>query len=302
MTDLPVIQTHRLCKSWGHIEAVRDLTLSVASHRITGFLGANGAGKSTTIKMLLGMIRPTGGEAAILGGNVADPVANVRIRRDVAYVSEDKRLYGYMTVEQTIRFTAAFYPDWRADIAARLMKTYQLPPDRKVKSLSKGMRTKLGLLLAFARRPKLLILDEPTEGLDPLGVEQLLESLVSRCGEGTTVFFSSHQIEEVERIADRVCIIDHGRLLRDVSLDEIRENYRRIDLVFPFEAAELEFPIAGVESVRARGRQIVLLSSSNTDKIVARARACHATEVEVTPVGLREIFLRIVKESSHALV
>jgi len=217
-------------------------------------------------------------------------------------VSEDKRLYSYMTVERTIRFTAGFYPDWRADIAALLMKTYQLPPDRKVKSLSKGMRTRLALLLAFARRPKLLILDEPTEGLDPLGVEQLLETLVSQCGEGTTVFFSSHQIEEVERIADRVCIMDHGRLLKDVSLDDIREHYRRIDLVFPFEAAELKFPIAGVESSRTHGRQIVLLSSSHTDEIVARARACSATEIEVTPVGLREIFLQTVKENSHALV
>jgi len=136
-----------------------------------------------------------------------------------------------MTVEQTIRFASSFYSDWRADVARRLLKEYKLPPQQKVQSLSKGMRTKLALLLAFARRPELLILDEPSEGLDPVGIEHLLETLVAQSAEGVTIFFSSHQIAEVERVADHVCILDNGRLLVNASLDQLRQSYRRIDLV-----------------------------------------------------------------------
>jgi ABC-2 type transport system ATP-binding protein len=302
MIDLPAIETNRLSKSYGRMNAVRDLNLCVTPHRITGFLGSNGAGKSTTIKMLLGMIRPTSGSGSVLGKRIDNQTENVELRRDVAYVSEDKRLYGYMTVEQTIRFTSSFFPGWRSETASLLLRKYELPPDRKVGSLSKGMRTKLALLLAISRGPNLLILDEPSEGLDPVGVEQLLESLVSECGEGTTVFFSSHQIEEVERIADRICILDHGRLLMDLSLDEIREGYRQIDVVFPVEPPELELRLPGVESIETKGRHVRLLSSGNTDEIVARARALRASEIDVAPVGLREVFLRTITRNSHAVV
>jgi ABC-2 type transport system ATP-binding protein len=302
MTDLPVIQTIRLCKSYGPRTAVKDLALLVEANRITGFLGRNGAGKSTTIKMLLGLIKPSSGSGTVLGKKIDDLNESVQLRRDVAYVSEDKRLYGYMTVEQIIRFTSGFYPDWRSETAKLLLRKYELPPDRKVKSLSKGMRTKLALLLALSRRPALLILDEPSEGLDPVGVEQLLESLVTQCGEGTAVFFSSHQIEEVERVADQVCILDQGRLLIDVSLDEFRESYRRIDLVFPFDPSDLEFGMTGVERVRTKGRHMRVLSSGNTDEIVARARALDAVEIDVAALSLREMFLSTIEENSGALV
>jgi ABC-2 type transport system ATP-binding protein len=302
MIDLPVIQTHRLSKSYGSVEAVRELSLSVGANRITGFLGRNGSGKSTTIRMLLGMIKPGSGEGKVLGKSIDNPAESVELRKRVAYVSEDKRLYSYMTVEQTIRFVSGFFPDWRPDVAKSLLKKYELPPERKVKSLSKGMRTKLALLLAVARRPALLILDEPSEGLDPVGVEQLLESLVAQSSEGTAVFFSSHQIEEVERIADQVCFLEHGRLLGDVSLDEMRRSYRQINLVFPFEPAALDFRLDGVESVRTKGHQMSVFSSGNTDEIVERARALRASTIDVAPLGLREIFLKKITENSDALV
>ena len=151
--ESPAIETKLLNKSYGRFAAVRDLNLRVGSNRITGFLGRNGAGKSTTIKMLLGMLRPTSGSGSVLGKRIDDEAGSVALRRQVAYVSEDKRLYSYMTVEQMIRFTSGFYPDWRKDVEATLLRRYELPSGRKVKSLSKGMRTKLALLLAFARRP-----------------------------------------------------------------------------------------------------------------------------------------------------
>jgi ABC-2 type transport system ATP-binding protein len=125
---------------------------------------------------------------------------------------------------------------------------------------------------------------------------------VAQSSEGTAVFFSSHQIEEVERIADHVCIVDHGRLLVDLSMDEIRQSYRQIDLVFPFEPRELEFNLTGVERVRTKGCQMRVFSSGNTDEIIERARAYRASAIDVAPVGLREVFLGTVREESDALV
>ena len=162
MTGTPVIQTRDLTKSYGGVAAVRGLNLSVEPNRITAFLGQNGAGKSTTIKMLLGMVRPSCGDGTVLGKRITDAKENCEMRRSVAYVAENKPLYGYMTVEQTIRFASSFYSDWRTNVAKKLLNEYKLPLQRKVKSLSKGMRTELALLLAFARRPELLILDEPS--------------------------------------------------------------------------------------------------------------------------------------------
>jgi ABC-2 type transport system ATP-binding protein len=297
MTNELVIHTERLGKSYGTVEAVKELNLSIRPHGITAFLGLNGAGKSSTIKMLLGMMRPSCGDGTILGQRISDPIESVRIRTKIAYVSENKRLYDYMTVNQMIRFTSAFYPDWRPEEEQKLLRQFKLPVDRKVKSLSKGMRTKLGLLIAFARQPELLILDEPSEGLDPVGIEELLEILVARCSEGTTVFFSSHQIAEVERIADQVCILHAGRLVLDSSLDDLRQSYRRIDLIFPSVPAEHDFRIMGVEDVRTRGHQMSVLASKNADAVIARAHDFEATSIDVTPVGLRDVFLQKVKEN-----
>src|SRR5260370_6778662 len=181
-----------------------------------------------------------------------------------------------MTVEQTIRFASSFYSDWRADVARRLLKEYKLPPQQKVQSLSKGMRNKLALLLAFARRPELLILDEPSEGLDPVGIEHLLQTLVAQSAEGVSIFFSSHQIAEVERVADHVCILDNGRLLVNASLDRLLQSYRRIDLAFGFPPSEQEFRIAVVERIRIRGNALCILGSLSTEVVVERAHDLHA--------------------------
>jgi len=297
MTNEAVILTQALTKSYGHAEAVRGLSLSVGRNRITAFLGRNGAGKSTTIKMLLGMIRPTAGSGTVLGKQIANTGENREVRQRVAYVAEDKPLYGYMTVEQTIRFFSSFYPDWRRDVERKLLHDYELPLQRKVKMLSKGMRTKLALLLAFARRPDLLILDEPSEGLDPVGIEYLLQVLVALSADGVSIFFSSHQIAEVERVADHVCILEKGRLLVDASLDQLRQFYRRIDLVFPFSPPEGEFRISGVERIQTSGRQMSVFASRNAEAVIERARDLNVVSVEIAPVGLRDIFLETVKEN-----
>ena len=290
-----IIQASGLTKDYGRFRAVNQLNLSVRGERITGFLGRNGAGKSTTIKMLLGMVRPTSGSGTVLGFRIDDPKQSIEIRRRIAYVGEDKGLYGYMTVAELIRFTRSFYTDWQPEAERRLLAEYRLPPGRKVKALSKGMRTKLALLLALSRRPALLILDEPTEGLDPVSIEELLQTLVAAPAQGTSVFFSSHQLAEVERIADDILMIDRGTAVLDMPLEQIRENYRRISFGFSTAPPQLE-PILGVERIRRDGRQISILASSNAEAIAQLGRERGAVDVRVSPVNLRELFLETVQD------
>lgn len=287
------IETDGLTKRFGSHEAVQGLDLRVPAQRITGFLGNNGAGKSTTIKMLLGMTHPTSGSGTVLGRRIDDARESREMRRRVAYVAEDKQLYAYMTVEQMIRFTRSFYEDWREDAEQKLVRQYQLPLNRKIRSLSKGMRTKLALLLALARRPELLILDEPSEALDPASVEELLHSLVAAASEGSTIFFSSHQIGEVERIADHVCIVSRGRLVADLAMDQLRENYRKVIAGFSGPVPGDVFRHPAVERVQVRGRQVAALTRHDTDNLVACAWSAGAVSVDVEPVSLRELFLEL---------
>jgi ABC-2 type transport system ATP-binding protein len=221
-----VIETEGLTKHYGAVQAVRDLTLRVGGGRITGFLGRNGSGKSSTIKMLLGIVRPSSGSGTLLGRRIDDSGALRDARRHVAYVHEDKQTYAYMSVREMIAFTRSFYDDWQPEVERRLLEQYELPPRRKVRTLSKGMRTKLALLLALSRRPELLILDEPSEGLDPVSIEDVLQTLLATAAGGTAIFFSSHQIAEVERVAGHVCIIDRGRLAVDAPLAALRADPR----------------------------------------------------------------------------
>jgi ABC-2 type transport system ATP-binding protein len=298
MANTWVIETEALTKRYGTTEAVRQLGLHVGAGRITGFLGRNGAGKSSTIKMLLGMTHPTSGSARVLGTPIDDARASREARRHVAYVAEDKQTYAYMTVAQMIAFTRSFYADWRPDVEARLLREFDLPVTRKVKALSKGMRTKLALLLALSRRPQLLILDEPSEGLDPVSIEELLTALVSAAAEGAAVFFSSHQISEVERIADQVCMLDRGRLVLDASLDAIRRDFRRLEFGFANDPPHWDWPADDIGSVRTSGRQITIFAKRNVDAMIERAYVSGAVSVEASPVGLREVFLDAAMEQT----
>jgi ABC-2 type transport system ATP-binding protein len=286
------IETSDLRKSYDDVQALRGLSLQVPKGSIHGFLGRNGAGKTTTLKLLLGMARPSGGTARVFGLDAGDPAASVEIRRRAGFVSDEKDLYGYMTVSEMIRFTAAFFPKWRADLEQRYLKSFELPAQRPVKQLSRGMRTKLALLLALCRGAELLLLDEPTSGLDPAMTEEVLRALVDSVAAGElTVFFSSHQIAEVDQIADRVTIVDRGRVVVSGALDELRESFRRIQLVFDGDAPQVEFRSPAAVRVRRQGRVLSVLSNAGADAVVAEARALHAVSVDVAPVTLKDIFL-----------
>ncbi len=292
MHDSWAIETDGLTKHYGDFEAVRGLTMRVPRGSITGFLGQNGAGKSTTIKMLLGMMKPTRGSGRILNTDVTDPDKSIEIRRRLAYVSEDKRLYDYMTVRQIIDFTKAFYPTWRVDVERRLLDEFRLPLNRPTKKRSKGMRTQTALLLAIARGAELLILDEPTEGLDPVVTEKVLELVVGAAADGATVFFSSHQIAEVEQIADRILLIDRGQLVLDSSPELIAENFRRIRGICDSPLPEGALVLEGVRRVAVDGRMVSVIASHNVEAIAQNmSRLSSGASIEVLPLSLKEVVL-----------
>ncbi|HKT26292.1 MAG TPA: ABC transporter ATP-binding protein [Terriglobales bacterium] len=293
-----VIETHGLRKSFKGQAALAGLNLRVPAGSIFGFLGRNGAGKTTTIKTLMGLLRPDSGDARVFGLTPGDSSSGILIRRRVGYVAEDKELYPYMTVAQIIQFTRGFFPRWRDDLKQRYVKLFELPLNRKIPDLSKGNRSKLMLLLAICRGADLLILDEPSDGLDPVAVRDVLRELVALAGsEGITIFFSSHQLDEVEQIADRVCIIDHGTAVVTGSLDDMKTQYQRLRVVF---GAQLPTNIRwedGADYVHQEGRMIEIFASRNVEGIVQQAQSLPGASVERFPVTLKEIFLETVRSN-----
>ena|SRR6185437_10083195 len=290
-----VIEIEGLRKCFCAQAALDGLDLRVPAGSVFGFLGRNGAGKTTTIKHLLGLIKADGGSARIFGQPVGDPNMSVAIRRRIGFVTEDKDLYPYMTVDGIIRFTRPFFPGWQRDLEQRYLDVFELPRGKRISQLSKGMRSKLMLLLAICHGAELLVLDEPMDGLDPPAVEQVLRELVAIAAEqGTTIFFSSHQLPEVEQIADHVAIIDGGKMLVCGELDDLKTHYQRLSLVCsdepPGDVARME----GVVSVRRSGRMLSILVSRNVETIAAQLRQLPGVAIERFPVTLKELFLEHV--------
>jgi ABC-2 type transport system ATP-binding protein len=295
VADALVIRAADVWKVYEGVEALRGLDLQVPPGSIFGFLGRNGAGKTTTLKVLMGMARPTSGEVRVFDLPAQEPAASVEIRRRTGFVSEEKDLYEYMTVDEMIRFTAKFFPRWRTDLEQRYLRVFELPANRKVKALSRGTRTKLALLLALCRGAELLLLDEPTAGLDPAVAEDVLQALVKHvASEEMTVFFSSHQIAEVDQIADHVAIVHRGKVVVSGALDDLRENFRRVQLVFDGEAPKLTFRSRGVERVERSGRVLTVFTSAGAAPVIDEARVLNPVAVDVVPVTLKEIFLETV--------
>jgi ABC-2 type transport system ATP-binding protein len=290
------IHIQGLVKRYGKTCALDGLDLTVPRGVLAGFAGLNGAGKTTTLRILLQMARADAGTAHVMGFDCADRLQSLEIRRRTAFVPERKDLFPYMRVGDAIAFTKSFYPGWRSDLEKRYSEDFELDYSLRVTKLSKGTQTKLQLLLALCRGVELILLDEPTDGLDPLGVEVVMQSLVGFVAEqGVTVLFSSHRLNEMEQVADYLCMIHKGRALMSGPLDELKLACQRVVMVLPGESTAIAREFAAANRVKQEGRTLSVLTSNGVDGIVARAEALGARSIDVQPLALREMFIELVK-------
>ena len=223
MTE-PVIHISGLTRRFGGKIALDAVSLSLPRGGVYGLVGANGAGKTTLIKHLLGLLQAERGSVRVFGLDpVADPVA---VLSRIGYLSEENDLPGWMRVDELIRYSRAFYPGWDDGYAEELRRSFALDPAAKIKTLSKGQKARAGLLIALAYRPELLVLDEPSSGLDPIVRRDILGAVIRTIAdEGRTVLFSSHLLEEVEQVADHVTMIKDGRIVLSASLDSLKHSH-----------------------------------------------------------------------------
>ena len=226
-----IINMSELTRRFGARTALASVSLSVPRGAVYGLVGANGAGKTTLIKHVLGLLRAESGTVRVFGLDpVADPVA---VLSRIGYLSEENDVPGWMRVDELIRYSRAFYPAWDDVYAEELRQTFALEPAAKIKTLSKGQKARAGLLIALAHRPELLVLDEPSSGLDPIVRRDILGAVIRTIAdEGRTVLFSSHLLEEVERVADHVTMISHGKIVLSAPLAAIKESYHSLDEAF----------------------------------------------------------------------
>ena len=284
-----VIAVTDLTRRFGATLALDRLSLEVSRGQVFGLVGANGAGKTTLIKHLLGLYAPLAGSVRVFG--LAPTREPARVLGRIGFLSEDRDLPTWMRVEELLRYSAAFYPQWDRAYAEQLRDQFLLDPQARVGRLSRGELAKAGLLVALAHRPDLLILDEPSSGLDPLVRRQMLEAIVrSVAEEGRTVFFSSHLLDEIERVSDHLAMLARGRIVLRGDLAQVLESHHRLTLRF---ARPLVRPptLPGALSVAGGGLEWTAVANGALPELTAAAKALGAQVVAEDPATLEEIFL-----------
>jgi ABC-2 type transport system ATP-binding protein len=273
---------------------LEDIHLKLPRGQIMGLIGANGAGKSTTIRVLMGLVHQDSGEVRVLGHSM--PAEQVAAKWDIGFASEDMRLYDSMTLDWHMSFMQSIYPNWDASYAQLLLKRFGLRVDQKMKGFSHGQRVKAALLLVLARKPQLLVLDEPTTGLDPVARHEILRELTGvMAEEGRSILFSSHNTQDVEQISDHITFIDRGRIIDSMDKETYLDRWRRLRLEVPL-GIELP-PLPGIVGVQRQGRLAVATSNAFVPDL---AHAYEHTGVRVQSIEsmtLEEIFVANVEHS-----
>jgi len=298
MSTNPIIDTQHLTCRYGRTLAVDSLNLSVTPGSAYAFLGPNGAGKTTTIKALMGLIRPKSGSATIFE-TPSDKLGRSEFER-IGYVSENQTQPNWMTVRQFMNYCRPLYPTWDDDFCRQLLSQFNLPLDRKLKQLSRGMKMKAALISSIAYRPELLVLDEPFGGLDPLVREEFIEGMLEITEqESWTIFISSHDIDEVERLADTVGILNDGRLVLSESVDSLQRRFRKVDVGTAGDAALPNSLPSSWLLPKTAGQRVELVHSSFEN---ARAEAelrenlVGVESLETHRMTLKEIYLTLARD------
>jgi ABC-2 type transport system ATP-binding protein len=292
MTDY-AIELNGVCKAYRFFD-LQNVALRLQRGTIMGLIGPNGAGKSTTIRILMGLIYPDRGEVRVLGHRI--PEEQVAAKWDIGFASDDMRLYDSMTLGWHINFMKSIFASWDDDYAQLLLKRFGLNAEQKIKGLSHGQRVKATLLLVFARRPKLLVLDEPTTGLDPVARHDILRELTGvMAEEGRSILFSSQNTQDVEQISDQITFIDRGRIIDSMDKEIYLDRWRRLRLEAP---AGVELPaLPGVIEIQQSGRLAVAISNAFEPQLPNAYENSGARVHAVENMTLEEIFVANVERS-----
>jgi ABC-2 type transport system ATP-binding protein len=291
-----VIETSNLRKHFGGKAAVKGLSLQVPEGSVFAFLGSNGAGKTTTIKMLMNIIEPSHGSAKVLG--VESRELGPREFQQIGYVSENQKLPEWMTVRDLLTYCKPMYSSWDDAFCEQLLKQFRLPEDQKIKSLSRGMKMKVSLLSSLAYRPRLLVLDEPFTGLDPLARDDLIRGILELSEQRSwTIFISSHDIDEVERLADWIGILDGGDLKLVESLETLRTRFRQIHVSTASATIPTSLPSSWLVP-ESMGHAVRFIESDYNDhEAEGRIRKVfpNCEQIEAQPMSVREIFIALAR-------
>jgi ABC-2 type transport system ATP-binding protein len=285
-----------LSKRYGTFEAVRDVSFEVPAGSICGLLGPNGSGKSTTFKCLLGLVRADAGRMFI-GGSVPRPA----MFEQVAFVPERNALYDRLSGNDHLEMTRRAYRGYDPARAKAMLEIFSLDPAKRVARLSKGQRTALALVLAFAVRPQIMVLDEPASGLDPIHARAILDLLIEAAAAGTAIVLSSHQIGQVERAADRVVVLKRGRVVLDGELDELRGREKLVEAVFATPVDDRKFAAdTRIRRVERRGSTLRLYVQADPDGVIRDVGALAPISLNVLDQNLEELFFSAVEEPRPA--
>lgn len=293
--DGNVIEVRELSRRFGKTQALEGVTLGVPRGCVFGLVGENGAGKTTLIKHVLGLLRARQGSVRVFG---LDPVADPPgVLGRIGYLSEDRDLPDWMRVGELMNYTRAFYPNWDERYAHELLRAFELDTDQRIKSLSRGQRAQAGLLIALAHRPELLLLDEPSSGLDAVVRRDILAAIIRTVAdEGRTVLFSSHLLDEVERVADRVAMINRGKLVLSGTLDDVKESHRHLTIAFD-QPPSSPPQLPGALAIEGEGREWSCLVNGSNESVRAAIKQMGARIADERTPSLEEIFVARVKGS-----
>jgi ABC-2 type transport system ATP-binding protein len=292
--NIAAVELFGLTKRFGRTLAVNNLSLNIPRGSTFGLLGPNGAGKSTTIKMMMGMLSITDGTARLLDVDVQlDPV---QVKQRVGYVPEIHHIYRWMRVREVIGFCKSCFPTWNDDTCREMLERFGLDAEKKVKHLSKGMLTKLSLLLAVSHEPELLLLDEPLSGLDPIAREEFLDGVLRTiCDRGQTVLISSHMLDDVRRLADTVGILNNGQLVLQGNVDELLNSTKRIRATLR-DGCRPTQSLAGVVWQRIEGREWTITVRDFSPEKFQQVQAIDGVEnAAVVDLGLEELFKDFIR-------